>query len=161
MRDAALEGLERFAGDPAVEHRLAGPLCATSLFARWRRCRLLLVALEEECRRFCMGIGWRGPLQGKVMDGLELRACLFELGGALRIYEPREIVFESTIGIIRDLAAIRFLHREHGVMVEGSGAVGVAALLSGAIKPREFPVAVTVSGGNIEQARWLALTTDA
>ena len=56
--------------------------------------------------------------------------------------------------------AIRFLQREQGVMVEGSGAVGVAALLSGALKPRELPVAVTVSGGNIEQARWLALTAD-
>ncbi len=57
--------------------------------------------------------------------------------------------------------AIRFLHREHGVVVEGSGAVGVAALRTGALKPSAFPVAVTISGGNIEQSRWLALTSTA
>lgn len=53
--------------------------------------------------------------------------------------------------------AIRFLHREQGAMVEGSGAVGVAALRSGALKVSAFPVAVTVSGGNIERVRWDAL----
>lgn len=55
--------------------------------------------------------------------------------------------------------AIRFLHTEHGAMVEGSGAVGVAALLTGAVRPDAFPVAVTVSGGNIERARWDALVS--
>ena len=57
--------------------------------------------------------------------------------------------------------AIRFLYREHGVVVEGSGAVAVAALRSGALKPTAFPLAVTVSGGNIEQARWQALADTA
>lgn len=56
--------------------------------------------------------------------------------------------------------AIRFLYTEHGAVVEGSGAVGVAALRSGAIRPKAFPVAVTVSGGNIEQARWQALAAN-
>lgn len=54
-------------------------------------------------------------------------------------------------------AAIRYLHRVHGLRVEGSGAVGVAALRVGALAPGRFPVVVTVSGGNIEQARWDAL----
>jgi len=56
-------------------------------------------------------------------------------------------------------AAIRFLHEEHGAVVEGSGAVGVAALSSGALKVSAFPIAVTVSGGNIERARWDALVS--
>ncbi|HRN53470.1 MAG TPA: pyridoxal-phosphate dependent enzyme [Gemmatimonadaceae bacterium] len=53
--------------------------------------------------------------------------------------------------------AIRYLHRAHGLRVEGSGAAGVAALRRGALAPERFPVAVTVSGANIEQARWDAL----
>ena len=53
--------------------------------------------------------------------------------------------------------AIRWLHQAHGVRVEGSGAVGVAALRSGRLRPEAFPVAVTVSGANIDAARWAAI----
>lgn len=49
--------------------------------------------------------------------------------------------------------AIRFLHREHGVVVEGAGAVGVAALRVRALRPQVFPVVVVVSGGNIDTPR--------
>jgi threonine dehydratase len=48
--------------------------------------------------------------------------------------------------------AIRGLHREEGLTVEGAGAVGVAALLTGAIRPTQFPVVVIVSGANIDPA---------
>lgn len=54
-------------------------------------------------------------------------------------------------------AAIRYLHRTHDVVVEGSGAVGVAALRRGALRPEAFPAVVTVSGGNIEPATLAAL----
>jgi threonine dehydratase len=50
--------------------------------------------------------------------------------------------------------AIAWLHRAHGLTVEGAGAVGVAALRSGRLKPQAFPVAVTVSGSNIDAATW-------
>ena len=46
-------------------------------------------------------------------------------------------------------AAIAFLAREENVIAEGSGAVGVAALLTGAVRPVE-PVVVVISGGNID-----------
>jgi threonine dehydratase len=49
--------------------------------------------------------------------------------------------------------AIAWLAREEGLMVEGSGAVGVAALLTGALGSVPGPVAVVVSGGNIDPAR--------
>jgi len=52
--------------------------------------------------------------------------------------------------------AIAFLHREHGIRVEGAGACGVAAVLSRRLEP-EFPCAVIVSGGNIDEARWKAI----
>lgn len=49
--------------------------------------------------------------------------------------------------------AIAWLAREEGLTVEGSGAVGVAALLAGASGSVPGPVAVVVSGGNIDPAR--------
>lgn len=49
--------------------------------------------------------------------------------------------------------AIAWLAREEGLTVEGSGAVGVAALLTGASGRMRGPVAVVVSGGNIDPAR--------
>ena len=46
-------------------------------------------------------------------------------------------------------AAIRFLAARHGLVVEGSGAVGVAALLAGKVAIAGRPVAI-VTGRNIE-----------
>lgn len=56
-----------------------------------------------------------------------------------------ETVLVSEVEIAR---AMRFLHEEHGWRVEGGGAVGVAAMLSGAVRA-QGPVAVVVSGGNV------------
>jgi threonine dehydratase len=47
--------------------------------------------------------------------------------------------------------AVKFLFRTMGLRVEPSGAVPVAALLTGAVRP-EGPVACILSGGNVEQA---------
>jgi len=49
--------------------------------------------------------------------------------------------------------AIRWLAREEGLVVEGSGAAGVAALLTGTLGSVPGPAAVVVSGGNIDPAR--------
>jgi threonine dehydratase len=54
-------------------------------------------------------------------------------------------------------AAIGWLSREEGLVVEGSGAAGVAALLAGALGSVAGPVAVVVSGGNIDAARHAAI----
>jgi threonine dehydratase len=54
---------------------------------------------------------------------------------------------------IRD--AMAFAATEHKLMVEGGGAVGIAALLSGKFSGRGENVGVIVSGGNVE-ARVLA-----
>lgn len=53
--------------------------------------------------------------------------------------------------------AIAWLHREHGLTVEGSGAVGVAAIRTGALKPQAFPVVITISGANIDPDKHAAL----
>jgi threonine dehydratase len=51
-------------------------------------------------------------------------------------------------------AAIAWISHEHDARVEGSGAVGVAALLHGRTQPFVGPVAVVLSGGNIDDRRW-------
>lgn len=47
--------------------------------------------------------------------------------------------------------AIAMLAREENVVAEGAGAVGVAALLSGAITDAAEPMVVVISGGNIDR----------
>jgi threonine dehydratase len=53
--------------------------------------------------------------------------------------------------------AIAWLSHNHDARVEGSGAVGVAAVLSGRATQVEGPMAVVVSGGNIDERRWRAI----
>jgi threonine dehydratase len=54
-------------------------------------------------------------------------------------------------------AAIAWLSHEHDMRVEGSGAVGVAALLYGRVRTLISPAAVVISGGNIDDVRWRAI----
>jgi threonine dehydratase len=54
-------------------------------------------------------------------------------------------------------AAIAWLSHEHDMRVEGSGAVGVAALLHDRVPTLAFPTVVVVSGGNIDDLRWRAI----
>lgn len=49
--------------------------------------------------------------------------------------------------------AIRWLWKHHELKVEGAGACGVGAILSGKLKP-ETPCAVVISGGNIDDVKW-------
>ena len=56
----------------------------------------------------------------------------------------------ATEAAVRD--AIAYLWIEEGRMVEGAGAAGIAALLSGRAGEIAFPCAVVLSGGNIDAA---------
>lgn len=62
-------------------------------------------------------------------------------------------------GAIED--AIRWCAHEHELRVEGAGAVGVAALLTGALRPASFPTVVLVTGANIDESRWLQVLSGA
>lgn len=53
-------------------------------------------------------------------------------------------------------AAMSFMLRTHGVVVEGGGAVGIAALRAGRV-PHGRRVAVVVSGGNVEMEQLLKI----
>ena len=53
--------------------------------------------------------------------------------------------------------AIQALWTHEGLTVEGGGAVGTAALMTGRVRPTAFPVVVIVSGSNIDEARHQAI----
>lgn len=68
-----------------------------------------------------------------------------------------------TFALLRDLAdevlvageeevaeGMRFLHREHGLVAEGAGAIGVGALLAGRIA-RDAPLVCVVTGRNVSE----------
>lgn len=65
----------------------------------------------------------------------------FDLCGSL--LDGTELVSEDEIA-----GAMALLNREEELIVEGGGAVGVAALLSGRLRP-SGPTAVIISGGNV------------
>lgn len=50
--------------------------------------------------------------------------------------------------------AIGWSYREHGLTVEGAGAVGIAAIRSGRLTLQAFPAVVVVSGANMDAAKW-------
>lgn len=75
--------------------------------------------------------------------------------------EPGTVTVPLIAGGVEQLAgadeasiagAVRFLAYEHGLVVEPSGAVPVAALLSGRMEPGPGPTAVVVTGRNIAPA---------
>lgn len=55
--------------------------------------------------------------------------------------------------------AIRWLWKNHQLKVEGAGACGVGAILSGKLRP-ETPCAVVISGGNIDDRKWRDIVGD-
>ncbi len=57
-------------------------------------------------------------------------------------------------------AAVRYLWHTQGLRVEPSGAVGVAALLTGKVRP-ETPTAVLLTGGNVDPALFQQLVSAA
>ena len=69
-----------------------------------------------------------------------------------RSIDEMRVVSEEAIA-----SAIAWLAREHDARVEGSGACGVAALLGDTEKTFNGPIAVIVSGGNIDSARWAGI----
>jgi threonine dehydratase len=53
--------------------------------------------------------------------------------------------------------AIRWLFQEEGLTVEGSGAVGIAAVRTGRLKVAAFPAVIVISGGNIDRTKHLEI----
>jgi len=89
------------------------------------------------------------PVAPTLADGLA--GAIEETG-----FETGRRVLDEMITVTEDeiAGAIAWLWREEGLVVEGSGAVGVAALRSGYRPPVEGDVAVVLTGGNIDRDRW-------
>jgi threonine dehydratase len=81
-----------------------------------------------------------------IADGL---AGNIEPGSVTVALTARAVTSLVTVGEDEIRGAIRFLVAEHGLVAEGAGAVGVAALASGRIPVPEGPCAVVVTGRNI------------
>jgi threonine dehydratase len=88
------------------------------------------------------------PVPPTLADGLAGQIDAEGLAVGMSVMDEIVLVTEDEIG-----AAIAWMYREHGVVVEGAGAVGVAAVRSGKLAHLAGPVAVVVSGGNIDGER--------
>jgi threonine dehydratase len=80
------------------------------------------------------------------------------LADALLIAQPGEHTFEVVRRLVDEVvvvdedeirAAVKFLAEEQKLVVEGGGAVGVAALRNGKVAAGGLPVVCILSGGNI------------
>ena len=89
------------------------------------------------------------PVAPTLADGLA--GAIEETG-----FETGRRVLDEMITVTEDeiAGAIAWLWREERLVVEGSGAVGVAALRSGYRPPVEGDIAVVLTGGNIDRDRW-------
>jgi threonine dehydratase len=88
------------------------------------------------------------PSEPTLADGLAGGIDDFALDVGRHALDQIATLEEEAIG-----AAIRFLHAEEGIVAEGSGAVGVAALRTSALRVERFPAAIVISGGNIDETR--------
>jgi threonine dehydratase len=92
------------------------------------------------------------PDLATLADGLSGQADAYMLAQGQAALDDMVVSSEEDVA-----SAIAYLWIEEGFRVEGAGAVGVAALLSGRVESLEFPVVVVVSGGNIDEAKHKAV----
>lgn len=112
--------------------------------------RPYLIGVQAEASAFMHAIYYRGTQEGvldlpTLADGL---AGAVETG-SLTIPLVRQYVDEIILVSEEEIAhAIAFAWQSYGEKAEGSGMVGIAAILSGKLK--KGPAVVVISGGNIQ-----------
>jgi len=92
------------------------------------------------------------PSVGSIADGL-LPSRPGDLTFAIALHFVEDVVTVADEVIAE---AARLLLRDDHLLVEWSGAVGLAALLSGAVRTTGMPTVLVLSGGNVEAADVLA-----
>ena len=85
------------------------------------------------------------PVPPTLADGLAGQIDAEGLVVGQSVVDAFTSVTEDELG-----AAIAWVYREHGLVVEGAGAVGIAAALGGQFAGSTAPIAITVSGANID-----------
>ncbi len=92
------------------------------------------------------------------------------IADGLQATEPGELTFEVNRRLVDEIVtvtdeeiveAMAFLFDRLKLVAEPSGAVGVAALLSGKVEARDRRVGVVLSGGNVGAARFAELVSTA
>jgi threo-3-hydroxy-L-aspartate ammonia-lyase len=90
------------------------------------------------------------------------------IADGLQVAIPGELTFEVNRRLVDEIVTVRdedivramaFLFERLKLVVEPSGAVGVAALMTGAIDPGGRRVGVILSGGNVSARRFAELTS--
>ena len=92
-----------------------------------------------------------------IADGL---AGNIEAGSITVDICARHGVEMHTVSEVEIRSAIRFLAFEYGVVAEGAGAVAVAALLAGSVVNDGGPMAVIVTGRNIDPPLLASVLSD-
>jgi len=96
------------------------------------------------------------PPAPTVADGLQGGVSATSAALCARHLHSIEVVREESLR-----EAIRLVHREHGMAIEGSAAAGIAALLEGKVMPGKGPICIIVTGGNIDDERLARVLADA
>jgi threonine dehydratase len=134
--------------------------CSTVAKALLPQCRVVGVEPEtanDTQRSLAAGERIRIDVPRTIADGLQAPEP-----GALTFAVNRERVDEIvTVTDDEIVAAMVFLYDRLKLVAEPSGAVGVAALLSGKVDARDRSVGVILSGGNVGAARFAELISSA
>ena len=90
------------------------------------------------------------------------------IADGLQTQSPGELTFPIVRALTRGIvtvndddlrAAMRFAFERLKIVIEPSGAAGLAALLAKKLDVRNRPVAVVISGGNVDLSRFSSLLT--
>lgn len=95
------------------------------------------------------------PYGPTICEGLTGDVDEYSLALARRVVD--EVVLVSEAAARR---AIRALYVEEGLVAEGSAAVAAAALMENAVRPLQGPVAVVLTGGNVDARRLAEILSD-
>ncbi|WP_411956697.1 hydroxyectoine utilization dehydratase EutB [Paracoccus homiensis] len=154
-----LEIVEEFpdAATIAVPLSGGGLLSGVALAAKSLHPKIRIVGISME-RGAAMAASLKA---GHPIEVRELDSLADSLGGGIGLHN--RLTFDMTRRLMDDLilltedeiaAGIRHLWDRHGDMVEGAGAVGVAAILAGKLRGDEDgPLIAILSGRNIDPAR--------
>ena len=130
--------------------------CATA--AKARRPEIRVVGVEPEA-----GDDTRRSIAAGERISIDVPRTIAD---GLQAPEPGELTFEVNRRLVDEIAtvtdeeivdAMTFLFDRLKLVVEPSGAVGVAALLSGKLEARGAQVGVVISGGNVGAAHFAEL----
>ncbi len=130
-------------------------------------CSTVAKALRPQCRVVGVEPQNGNDTQQSLAKGERVRIDVPRtIADGLQAPEPGELTFEVNARLVDEIvtvtdeeivAAMVFLYDRMKLVAEPSGAVGVAALLSGKVDARDRTVGVILSGGNVGAARFAEL----